>query len=312
MHEPYRADGRRLNDPTNPGRTYLCGKGIVRLDPMPPRAAMTLAGIRKGDATRMEAMLAALASLFHDAGLATNLSTDDATREVAERSGVPASTVVLQERHLARACQERVFALPGVKERTEVLSKAYGAAPNANPADANGVQAEIRARLMKAGGPAYAPEPFVGLAEAIGLIEDLGGFPAYPVVADGANPVGEFEATPDDLVANLGDLGIQAVEFIPSRNDPDALAAYVGACRRAGLVVTAGTEHNTTAPGSLIPTCRGGAPLPPCVEATFWEGAAVVAAHQARSLRGERGFGGCDNATLREEGERLFAGVARA
>lgn len=312
MHEPFRADGRRLNDPTNPGRTYLCGKGIVRLDPLPERAAATLARIREGDAARMRTMLAMLASLFSEAGLPMDLAPDLVAREVAERSGVPVSSVLLQERHAAWACQRRLFELAATEARVAVLTRAYGGAPGANPEDEHGVQAEIRARLMKVGRPAYAPEPFVSLEEATRLIEDLGGFPAYPVVADGADPVGEFEATPSDLVANVRALGVGAVEFIPSRNAPETLDAYVGACREAGLVVTGGTEHNTSSPSSLVPCCRGGTPLPNRVREAFWDGAAIAAAHQARALHGADGFGACNLATLREEGDRILAGVADA
>jgi hypothetical protein len=38
---------------------------------------------------------------------------------------------------------------------------------------------------------------------------------------------------------------IGCAEFVPLRNTPAVLSKYVKAMRAAGLMVTAGTEHNT-------------------------------------------------------------------
>jgi hypothetical protein len=80
------------------------------------------------------------------------------------------------------------------------------------------------------------------------------------------------------------------VEFIPTRNDAAVLERYVKTLRAAGLVVTAGTEHNTPQMLALTPRPRGGGKLPAGVEEIFMEGAAVVAAHEYLSLAGECGF----------------------
>ncbi|MCW5940655.1 MAG: hypothetical protein KIS66_00390 [Fimbriimonadaceae bacterium] len=308
MHEPFRRTGKRLNDPVNPGKTYLCGKGIAHLDPIPPPADGMLRRIREADDARMAEIAEALTCLFLEAGLTLDLTVADIRAREADRGDVSEAAVTLQERHLARAFQERLFERVPVPDRTTLLERIFGQPLASSPEDAGAVQAEIRSRLMKVGCPAYAPEPFVGLDEAIGLVVELGGFPAYPVVADGAEPIGEFEATPEILVGNLATLNIQAVEFIPSRNGPRELAAYVETCRRAGLVVTAGTEHNTLGHQPLVPRCRDGQPLPACAEEAFWEGACVVAAHQVRALRGEHGLGSCVLSTLRDEGERILSG----
>ena len=39
-------DGVKVNDPGNPGKYYLCGKGITRFDPMPEEARALLQVIR--------------------------------------------------------------------------------------------------------------------------------------------------------------------------------------------------------------------------------------------------------------------------
>ena len=57
-----------------------------------------------------------------------------------------------------------------------------------------------------------------------------------------------------------------------------------GAMRAAGLVVTAGTEHNTLDLLPIEPACLKAAPVPDEVKEIFWEGACVVAAHQFLTL----------------------------
>jgi hypothetical protein len=152
------------------------------------------------------------------------------------------------------------------------------------------IQNEIRAQLMKAGKPAYAAETFVSFEEAYRLILELGGIPAYPTLADGTSPICPFEEPVEKLIAELKARGFACAEFIPIRNTPEVLSQYVRAMRAAGLVVTAGTEHNTLDLLPIEPTCLNGAPVPDDLKEIFWEGACVVAAHQFLTLHGECGF----------------------
>ena len=64
---------------------------------------------------------------------------------------------------------------------------------------------------------------------------------------------------------------------------------YVAAFTRAGLVVMAGTEHNTL---DRIPVAVAAAdgPISGAAAQAFWEGACVVAAHQLRIAAGEPGY----------------------
>jgi len=151
------------------------------------------------------------------------------------------------------------------------------------------VQNDLRSHLMKAGKPAFVDEAFLSLADARRLVLELGGMPSYPVLADGASPVCEFEADADALVAKVKECGIHAVEWIPIRNKAAVVREYVTRMRAAGLAVTAGTEHNTLDLVALEPFCKDG-PLPAEVRAMFWEGACVVAAHQFLTLHGECGY----------------------
>jgi len=286
MIEDLRRRGVKVNDPGNPGKTYLCGKGITRLAPMTPSAESLLETIRRNDGERMDRMTARLAAIFEEQGVRTGLDGAAVRQRVARRHGCEVETVVLQERHLAQAFQERLFETVPEGERGERLERLLGSAP----ADPVKIQNEIRTHLMKSGKPAFVEENYLSLEQGYRLILELGGIPCYPVLADGANPVSPFEESAERLADALRERRIFCVEFIPLRNRPDVLNRYVPALRRAGLAVAAGTEHNTLERPPLEPTARGGEPLPPEVAEIFWEGACVAVAHAFLTLRGRCGY----------------------
>ncbi|HEY0866874.1 MAG TPA: hypothetical protein VGE01_05835 [Fimbriimonas sp.] len=243
-------EGVRYNDPANPGKVYLCGKGLVRWKDPTPRAKELLSRIRRADEARMAEMAERLQSEFGggpDAGTIV--------ARVAERHGVPAETVVLQERHLAQAYAE------------------------ASGQDAT----EIRSRLMKAGRPAFVEESYVSLEEGIELVRELGGIPAYPFVADGMNPVSERERDLPALIERLQERGIHAAEFISSRNSPEVLADYVLKLWSEGFPVTCGTEHNTGERMPLLPRCKDGSPIPEPVMEVFWKSALKIKEHESNA-----------------------------
>jgi hypothetical protein len=308
MQEDLRRSGTRVNDPGNPGKTYLCGKAITRFGEMTPRGAELLDGIRSRDGQRMAEMTAALSKACGERGFPLNMTADDVVAMIVARHGSPRETVHLQERHVAMALEERIARRTKPSERAAVLRDLFGAPPKCDPIDGVAVQGEIRSHLMKSGKPAFVPETFGALADSVQLILELGGIPSYPVVADGCKPATEFEASPEALLAGVQKLGIHAVEFIPIRNSAAALEAFVPALRAAGLLVTAGTEHNTLDLLAMEPLCADGSPVPPAVAAIFWEGACVCAAHQHLVLHGETGFvdaAGKPNSSFATADERI-------
>ena len=284
--------GVKINDPGNPGKMYICGKGITRFAPFNAEATRLLGIIRHNDSQRMREVVVKLAEVFAQRGLPVPLTEDDVIDMVAKRHGCPRQRIYLQERHICQAFQEAIFAKVPVAERIEKLTRAFGLTtpPKFGPEEAVKIQNEIRAQLMKAGKPAYVAETFVNFEQAHQLILELGGIPAYPTVADGANPICPFEQPVEHLIANIKARGFQCAEFIPNRNQPEVLSEYVRAMRAAGLVVTAGTEHNTLDLLPIEPVCMKAAPVPVEIQEIFWEGACVVAAHQFLTLHGQCGF----------------------
>jgi hypothetical protein len=288
--EPLRAAGTRVNDPANPGRMYLCGKGVDPFRRLSGAAARIDAEARAANRARAARMADLLRERFAAGGVPTELDDSAIAADVAARAGVPADWVVLQERHLARAFQQALFASFGVADRASRLEAVFGAPLTAAPDDAIAVQGEIRSRLMKAGGPAFVEESAMSLRDGVDLVLAWDGIPSYPTLADGASPVCPFEDGPDELAARLLELGLHAAELIPARNAPQTVDAYVRAFGAAGIIVTAGTEHNTPDRIPLEPRARGGAPISDAARAAFYEGACVVAGHQLERARGRDGF----------------------
>lgn len=284
------AQGVKVNDPANPGKVYLCGKGISRFDRFTPKASTIIGSIRGNDSMRIQGMVQRCVAALADRGCVLALTPDTVIDGVVKRHGSQRPTVFLQERHVALALQEALFAAIPAAERLAKLPVLLGGPCKLKDAnDAVGVQNEVRNHLMKAGKPGFVPESYINLDEARSLALELGGIPCYPVLADGANPIGQFEASAADLVANVKKLGITATEFIPNRNAPALLIDYVKTLRAAGLIVTAGTEHNTLDLLPMMPSAKGG-PIPAELLPIFWEGACVIAAHQYLVAHGEPGY----------------------
>ncbi|MGP8206877.1 MAG: hypothetical protein ACLQVK_12645 [Acidimicrobiales bacterium] len=287
--EDLRQAGDRVNDPANPGKTYLCGKGITQFAPMNAAAAGLMGTVRSIDSDRIAAMIDKLNGVFARGGVETSLTEGSVKAAVVSRYGVPADTVYLQERHVAQAFQEALFVAVGPGAVPAALARVLGTGPGPE-LDAASVQNAIRTHLMKAGKPGYVEETFVGLDHAYQLVLALGGVPCYPVLADGAQPVCEFERPVERLVRSLRQYRVHCAELIPNRNAVPVLRAYVRALREAGIAVLAGTEHNTLGMVPIEPHCAGGAPVPEDLKDIFWEGACVIAAHQFLTVNGKSGY----------------------
>ena len=252
--------GIKVNDPDNPGRMYLCGKGITRFAPMPAEAERLMQRIRDADLARIDVMIKRMTALMQDNGVVTAVSAASVQSTLARRYAVPASTVYLQERHVAQAFQEALFAQLGARERTGMLRRVLGV-ECAAPDDPVTVQNQIRSQLMKAGKPAYVEESVLDADMAYALVLALGGVPCYPILADGASPVCQFEESVDDLVDALVTRGIWCAEIIPGRNAPTTVDRYATELRGAGIIVLGGTEHNTLELAPITPECKGRVPV---------------------------------------------------
>jgi hypothetical protein len=279
--------GKRWNDPNNPGRIYFCGKGLRYPTQLSQHAQDTLLRIANALEERIRQVINRMNRHLENTKLGIQLDYDHI------RDTYTFGTV--RERHVAKALSSAIAEVfPGASEKAEALRTLYGEESQVDVTVDVALQNELRSNLLKAGKPAFVeerPEAYLTLEEANALILDMGGIPCYPVLADGAkSELTEVEQDPESLCDELFRRGIYCAEFIPSRNDINLLRDYVSAFKRKGIILTAGTEHNTPRMEPMVPTCRGGIELDETLKEAFWKGACVVAAHQYLVSIGRAGY----------------------
>ena len=289
------AAGVRVNDPNNPGRTYISGKGLAFPVILKGEPAAQLAAVKKESNLQVAAMCEKVAKLFADAGVEFGW-TYDTIREKLTKGSV-------RERHLAKAIRLAVEA----KSR-DLYEKILGQPLKADINNNAAVENEIRSRLLKAGGAAFVPETpeaFLPMATVREIILAAGGIPTYPFLADDAK--GGFTDFEGDLVkaaATLKARGFYSVEFITTRNSVEVLERYAQYLWDQGFVVTFGSEHNTPAMEPIKLACRGGVDLTDNLKRLNYWGACITAAHQKLVADGFEGYldeKGCPDLKYREK-----------
>lgn len=278
--------GIRVNDPNNPGRTYISGKGLAFPFSLPVDQQEKLDRVIGESNRQVARMIGLLNRWLTEQGAGVNLTVEEIMRHHAFK--------LLRERHVARVLRLKLEELAGSNaEFRKLLQQVYGGRPSEKqPGDTAGLEDELRARLLKAGAPAFVPEDekaFLSLEEIVGLIRDAGGIPTYPLLVDGAGGnITEFESDPEQLRQVLEKWGIRSVEFIPLRNRYEKLKEYAAYFYAKGFTVSFGTEHNTAAMIPLTVSCKGNVPLDDELMRISYCGAACIAAHQYLVARGDR------------------------
>ena len=244
------AAGLRVNDPNNPGRTYISGKGLAFPVRLAGEEARLLASVRACSNEQCREMCAKLNEWLKAEGKNVVLDFE----QIKERL----TCGLVRERHLAKAL--RLALCPDTPDPAKVEN-------------------ELRSKLLKAGGAAFvpeSPEAFLPMDTVRHIIEAAGGIPTYPFLGDDAKGhFTDFEA--DTLVRR----GFHSVEFITTRNTTAVLEQYAGYLEDEGFIVTFGSEHNTPAMEPVRLRTRDAGELSDKLKAINYRGACAVAAHQA-------------------------------
>ena len=250
------AAGLRVNDPNNPGRTYISGKGLAYPIILKGEPLRKLEAVKAESNAQVEKMCGKLNEWLKAEGKGIQLDFNEIREKLTKGS--------IRERHLAKALRLALY-------------------PDAeNPAK---LENELRSKLLKAGGAAFvpeSPEAFLPMKTVQEIIEAAGGIPTYPFLADDAK--GNFTDFEGDLMKaadTLSRRGFRSVEFITTRNTTAVLEQYAGYLEDEGFIVTFGSEHNTPAMEPVKLRTRDAAELSPKLKAINWRGACAVAAHQA-------------------------------
>lgn len=307
--------GLRVNDPANPGRTYISGKGLAYPFNLPEPFASQLLAVEEESNKQVAAMCVKLNEFLQriDAGFTLDLAW--IKKEFTQGS--------LRERHLARALRIKLFEYcKGDLVKIDLLLKEIfgGKSINSELTDIASLENEIRANLLKKGGEAYVAEhsdAFLPLQSVCDIIIAAGGIPTYPFLAD--NEKGEytdFENNLERVTKQLTERGFHSVEFITTRNDINLLEKYAGYLHEKGFVVTFGSEHNTPQMEPIVLYARHNKPLTERLKQINFEGACVIAAHQHLISQGLEGYidsSGYADRTKRKEfielGESLIKSV---
>ena len=307
LNEQDQKNGMRVNDPSNPGRTYLSGKGLSYPFKLDEPYASQLANVRKESNDQVEAMCGRLNELLSVTKMDFSLDFEWIKNELTKGS--------IRERHLAKALRLKVYEKCENDEAAiKILMQELfgGKEMKSGTEDVAGVENEIRGNLLKAGGAAFVPETaeaFLPMQTVCDIILAAGGIPAYPFLADDANgKYTDFESDLERVAEQLTERGFHSVEFITTRNHVDLLEKYASYLHDKGFVVTFGSEHNSPMMEPVELFARNNVPLTENLMKINFEGACVIAAHQHLVSQGLRGYvdgkGNADR-TKREEFVKL-------
>ena len=297
--------GIRVNDPNNPGRTYISGKGLAFPSLLLPGQQRILDGVVRESNKQVEKMIDLLNRWLEFQSSGIRISVEEIRKEDARH--------LLRERHVAKALRLKLEESAGDDTSFhKILERVYGGKTSEKRReDMAGIEEELRARLLKAGAPAFVPEDenaFMKVEKIMELIRDAGGIPTYPMLLDGAGGgITPFEKDKEQLLKALKGRGFNSVELIPLRNRIEVLKEYAEYFYDNGFVVSFGTEHNTSAMLPMTVSCRDQVPLDDNLLEITFKGAAYLAAHQYLTAKEGPGYA----QMKREEMEVLGRAVLR-
>ena len=289
LNEADQKAGLRVNDPGNPGRTYLSGKGLSFPFQLTEPFATQLAEVCAEANAQVQAMCGKVNEILaaNDAGFALDF-------ELIKNNLTKGS---IRERHLAKALRMKLYEACNnnpLEIRILFHNLFGGKELKSEINDIAGVENEIRANLLKAGGGAFVPEDskaFLPMQTVCDIIVAGGGIPTYPFLADDAKGgYTDFENNLERVSTQLTERGFHSVEFITTRNGVELLEKYASYLHDQGFVVTLGSEHNTPAMEPIELFARNNTPLTDRLLQINYEGVCVVAAHQHLVAQGLRGY----------------------
>jgi len=272
------AAGIKVNDPNNPGRTYLSGKGLSFPANLDDPYNLRLQSVLTESNQQVQRMCGKVNGLLVRINAGFQLDYDQIRSTITKG--------MVRERHLAKALRIKINQqFVTAVERKMFYKTIFGNKElKSDIGNSAAIENEIRGNLLKAGGAAFipeSPEAFLDMEMVCEMILKSGGIPTYPFLADDNNGnFTDFEAPKETVIGILRERNICSVEFITTRNSIAVLEEYAEFFNQNGFVVTFGSEHNTPAMEPLELFARNSTPLSPVLLEINYEGACITAAHQ--------------------------------
>ncbi len=266
--------GVKVNDPSNPGRTYLSGKGLMTSG-LPAEFNDWLEKAIADNNRQSEAMTGLLNKYLESLDAPFRLNYREIELELTLGQ--------VRERHLARALRLKIEKhFPDKTEKNKFYTRLIG--KEADISNEAATENLLRGALLKAGGAAFIPEDpgsFPSLETIRQLILNAGGIPTYPFLGDALNgQCTDFEKELPKTMQLLKRRGIYSVEFITTRNSIEYLEQTASELWKNGFLVTLGTEHNTPAMEPLEPMAKGGVKITSALQLINVKSVCILLAHQ--------------------------------
>ncbi|MFV0592779.1 MAG: hypothetical protein ACK5M7_15445 [Draconibacterium sp.] len=300
--------GIRVNDPSNPGRTYFSGKGLCQPAKMSEASAKKINDLQEESNRQTYQMVEKLNAFFAENNIDIQFDATELQRRLAKN--------LFRERHIAQAIRIAVFEKESTDLGRAALFNAIFQGKTVKSAidDVAGLENEIRGNLLKSGGAAFVPEDpkaFLSLEEVQEIIIDAGGIPCYPVLLDFGNEnYTDYEGDKEKLLTELKSKNVFSIELIPGRNKFSILKDFVKFFNDNGFVITFGSEHNTPKLDPMKLSAGGGVDLDDELKLINYEGTAVVAAHQYLMAKAEEGY--IKNGIAKTEEKAAFVELGKA
>jgi hypothetical protein len=281
-------NGVRVNDPSNPGRTYLSGKGLAFPSILKDPWLKQLNDVKAESNKHVEKMCAKMNEILASIEAPFTISFSEVEKELTRGS--------IRERHLAKALRMKIAeTFSNEADQIAFYQKVFGGkALKSKVSDVAAVENEIRGNLLKAGGGAFvpeSPEAFLDMDDVCKIIINAGGIPTYPFLADfGNKQFTDFEGNKEKALEILKKRGFASIELIPTRNTVEVLEEYTNFFWNHGFVVTFGTEHNTPAMEPIEVHVQTNQKLSQAMLEINYKGACVIAAHQELVRQGKKGY----------------------
>jgi hypothetical protein len=288
LNKEDQGNGVRVNDPSNPGRTYLSGKGLAYPSILKEPYLSQLNNVKAESNRHVEKMCVKMNEILAYIKSPFSISFIEVEKELTRGS--------IRERHLAKALRMKTAqAFTTEEEQAGFYEKVFGGkALKSNVSDVAAVENEIRGNLLKAGGPAFVPESqeaFLDMEDVCEIIINAGGIPTYPFLADfGNKQFTDFEGDKEKALEILRKRGFASIELIPTRNSVEVLEGYANFFWNNGFVVTFGTEHNTPAMEPVEVHVQANQKLSQAMVEINYKGACVIATHQELVRQGKKGY----------------------